>query len=331
MKGITQHHNQHRYVSEWHERSAALLKKSRNKNNTSLPMLFTEEKIEHACSSIAYQYLDFFTYALLLGWPKEHCVWLLAHSAELHAMDLRMLMNAGKPTPITLAGRELFIMPRPRRYSPFNVWLDAVSTNLLIDDDQSVLELCTYSEGYITDNDPDNAFYEPQTAFFHLFKLYVEGGSSSEQKKAALERALALVERGAIEKINCIETEIAFQFLFVPFISFIARAWGVEESSLDDIVMDVLKASYEYHADYAPLPGEPTGDDSHELWDSSALIPRHMLACLRLHYRRTGETISFDSPYLPLWLIKGEGPTRNEVLFDNPVTFDEESVGLKKT
>ncbi|MEI8608740.1 hypothetical protein P4S70_06765 [Enterovibrio sp. Hal110] len=39
----------------------------------------------------------------------------------------------------------------------------------------------------------------------------------------------------------------------------------------------------------------------------------NILAFMRVINQTLGETVSFDSPFLPQWLIKGEGPSLEEL------------------
>ncbi|MEI8609829.1 hypothetical protein P4S70_12870 [Enterovibrio sp. Hal110] len=47
----------------------------------------------------------------------------------------------------------------------------------------------------------------------------------------------------------------------------------------------------------------------------------NILAFMRVINQTLGETVSFDSPFLPQWLIKGEGPSLEE-LKASPPEFD---------
>ncbi len=79
------------------------------------------------------------------------------------------------------------------------------------------------------------------------------------------------------------------------------------------------------HAYFAPQPGQKKGAESLDLFGSEAYIHHHIMAFLAVHYRHIGKTVSFQSDYIPEWVIRGEGPTREEVLA-NPPVFDLEHV-----
>jgi len=74
--------------------------------------------------------------------------------------------------------------------------------------------------------------------------------------------------------------------------------------------------------------GEPVGKDSISLYGGSAMLLRRLLGVLALHYQTTGELPEFESDYIPTWLIKGEIPSRQEVLFDSPPEFTLAGIGL---
>lgn len=325
---IHQHHCKARcFLAEKQQNSESLLNII-NEDFSGLPNWWCKEKIQNAAPTAFSCYLSYFTQAVMLDWPKAHCIWLLAHAAEIGQMHFRMLANIGELTPVTLAGRDLAITPYES--SSFNspgLWLDVCNMNIILGGQQDALnELCIH-QSVIVDSNPAEQI-DAYDAMYNVYRSYMMDDLTPAQQLHALQTALAFSERGKVAAMHFIEAEYAIQFMHLPKVSLIASCWGRQSDTVSHVAAKAVEAHYDYFADFAPEPGEPRGTDSIELYDSKAMVMRDIIALLALHFQRTGESPDFDSPYIPSWLIKGEFPSREAVLFDNPPEFTLQALGL---
>ncbi|PAS44605.1 hypothetical protein CGT68_09890, partial [Vibrio cholerae] len=110
-------------------------------------------------------------------------------------------------------------------------------------------------------------------------------------------------------------------FMKIPLFQLISYHWQVQEESLEEITQAAMQANYEYFSEIAPQPGAERGRDSVDLFNPFALLHLQILAILRVIYLESGEMVNINSPFLPQWLIRGEGPSLDE-LNQTMLTFD---------
>ncbi|MCP4326342.1 MAG: hypothetical protein GY951_03480 [Psychromonas sp.] len=325
---ILQHHTSGRFRTNIEQRNSRLLANINEHFLQELPTLWNEEKIQHAAPHLMADYLRYFTDAIMLGWPKAHCIWLLSHAAEMGWMHFRMLQDTEILTPITLAGKELYLVPKASNsWNDADTWLDACLANAILGGQQAAIdEICNYKTGMSSSQIQGQDNISPHDAMFNVYEHYVMNDLSAKEQLQALQLALQFSEQGKVAEVYDIEREHAIQFIAIPQISLIASCWQRQEATVSLTAKYAIEAHLDYYADIMPEPGEPRGKDSIDLFDQSAMLMRDLLGFLALHYQRTGESPDFESPYIPSWLIKGEFPSREEVLFNNPPVFDLKSV-----
>ncbi|MEI8609825.1 hypothetical protein P4S70_12850 [Enterovibrio sp. Hal110] len=85
---------------------------------------------------------------------------------------------------------------------------------------------------------------------------------------------------------------------------------------MNTIVKAAMQANYEYFSEIVPRDDAETfggrlilDPTLISLNDKYAMMHINILAFMRVINQTLGETVSFDSPFLPQWLIKGEGPS----------------------
>ncbi|MEG3754944.1 hypothetical protein [Psychromonas arctica] len=328
---IRQHHNKNHWLNEKKQRSEYLLSRIDNANETS-KKVFTKESIQHAAPLRLDHYWDLFTKAVMLGWPKTHCMWLLYQTTDFGRMHFRMHLSPNRLTPVELASELVILTPTPvgkHHYSSDHTWLDAAIAATLCKESFIVDELQAYPIHFLDEAAGVHRNFEVHKAFFHFYKLFYSNTHDKQQQTDALRAVMQYAEHGKIEQLTSIEAEVSFHFLEYSVVSVIASMWKLQRSSLSDATTEAIKASYEYYADLLPRePGEPVGKDSMGLYRGSAMLLRRLLGVLALHYQTTGKVPEFESDYIPSWLIKGEIPSRQEVLFDNPPEFTLAGIGL---
>lgn len=188
---IKQHHNKGFWLSEKHSRSQYLLKNI-SADNSQLSSLFTEEKIQHAAPHLLSDYWGYFTDAVMLDWPKAHCMWLLYHVCDFGRMHFRMHLNPETTVPVELAQQVLVLQPQPverGRFSPDGVWMHAAVAATLCKEPFVVDELQAYPAEFL-DHTAGRGIPEMDKAFFRVFKAFFTEQVSEEQKKQCLAGAM---------------------------------------------------------------------------------------------------------------------------------------------
>ncbi|CCN49923.1 conserved hypothetical protein [Vibrio nigripulchritudo MADA3029] len=262
--------------------------------------------------------------SLILGIPDYHSQYLLTYVAECYQMVLRIHRRAGQEVTVSNMGRELTLLAGEDSHINLEFYLTGLCLNTLLGFKEGEKEILDFAF-----SDFKSAMTSPVPevceAFFDLFKAYFANEQDKRVRGVLMDNLYPYLQMGAIEAKSEEFVERYYQFLFMPLYSIVAHSWGYDETDLDTTVKAAMEANYEYYAYFAPQPGQKKGDESLDLYGSEAYIHHHVMAFLAVHYRHTRKTVSFQSDYIPEWVIKGEGPTREEVLA-NPPVFDLEHV-----
>ncbi|RJG49959.1 Imm49 family immunity protein [Motilimonas pumila] len=331
MNHIT-HHNKTFFNARWQENSEHLLNQV-EKRHQSLSKNFKEARAQSLALSFSDDFFHMFVQAVQLNWPKPHCIWLLSHAAELAWMHQRMLIDQGQLTPITCAGEEFVLTPAASTYGTgLGQWLNALNLNLLLrQPDEVINELLRYPADLMDHHNAANQSMEAEKKEMACFKAFVANALQPDLIDAA--NALTpYTQPGVISKLNGFEGHVAkgtegyHHYVLFPIISTLLSCAKVQEENISITTKNALAAFYEYHAFISPDPGEDTGEKSLQLFSDEAMLPLQLIGMLALHHQRTGETIDFTTDYLPSWLVEGDFPSREEVLFQQPPTFDLASV-----
>ncbi|WP_342029466.1 Imm49 family immunity protein [Vibrio sp. S9_S30] len=207
-------------------------------------------------------------------------------------------------------------------------WLTNISVAILCNDQAAQQEMFKVEHKDLCQSFEGQPIRDIELAFFDLFRAFLLGESDKQRQIQFMKAVIPiLTDENLIEACGGNDYWPDFyQWLRFPLYSIISVCWGHEETSLDEAVIAAIDANYEFYSEIEPRHnGRPTGKESLDLLAREAMFHTITTAFLTAHYRRTGQTVSFDSPYVPQWLIKGEGLTREEVLA-NPPVFDLEHV-----
>lgn len=286
--------------------------------------IFTADLYQNAIDFGAHDLFSYWSKSLILEVPRLHSNYVLTRVAEAHQMVLRMQRYSGNEVMVTSLGRELTLHSGEYKHLSVEFYLTSLCFNTLLgykEGEQEILDF-TFSDfkGGMTSPVPDVC-----EAIFDLFKAYFANEQDKSVRDTLMDNLYPYLQMGVIESKSEEFVERYYQFLFMPLYSIVAHSWGYDKTDLDTTVRAAMDANYEYHANIAPEPGAKKGSKSQKLFGPRAYIHHHIMAFLAVHYRHTGKTVSFQSDYIPEWVIKGEGPTREEVLA-NPPVFDLEHV-----
>ncbi len=271
---------------------------------------------------------------LLNDWPREHGMFLLVQSAELARIHWLIHRHQGETLEVNLFDKQFQVETCIERRDLDNsedrltAWLTNISVAILCNDQAAQQEMFKVEHKDLCQSFEGQPIRDIELAFFDLFHAFLLG-ESDKQRQIQLMKAVIPILTDEILIEACDGNEYwqdFYQWLRFPLYSIISVCWGYEDTSLDKAVIASIDANYEYYSEIEPRQnGGKTGKESLDLLADEAMFHTITTAFLTAHYRRTGQTVSFDSPYIPQWLIKGEGPTREEVLA-NPPVFDLEHV-----
>ncbi|EGU57405.1 hypothetical protein VINI7043_04785 [Vibrio nigripulchritudo ATCC 27043] len=206
----------------------------------------------------------------------------------------------------------------------FYDWMDAVSANAMVRNNEGVKELCLV-EQEILGTYFDEPFRRVNNIYFEFFKVFYRNEADPQIRAEALKSVRAIGEPGVINAIVEREIENRIHSLYTPLVNIIEAIWQGNHEGVEQTVLEAMDKNYHYFAYLVPEKGQPNGEKSLDLGDVDAMFYDKIIALLAVYFDQTGKTMSFDSPYLPEWIIKNEGPTIQEVLA-NPPVFDLEHV-----
>ena len=286
--------------------------------------IFTVSLYQNAIDFNTDNLFSYWSNSLILEVPRVHSNYILTRAAEAHQMVLRMQRHAGNEVKVTSLEHELILRPGEYKHLTVKFYLTGLCLNTLLGYTEAEQEILDFAF-----SDFKNAMTSPVPdvceAFFDLFKAYFANEQDQCVRDALMDNVYPYLQMGAIEAKSEQFVERYYQFLFMPLYSIVAHSWGYDDTDLDTTIKAAMEANYEYHAYFAPQPGQKKGDESLDLFGAEAYIHHHIMAFLAVHYRHTGKMVSFQSDYIPQWVVKGEGPTRDEVLA-NPPVFDLDHV-----
>ena len=323
---INQHHNKYHWMGEERKgRTLDTIESIKRTNSYVVNEVFNPNQVQRSCPYFVDDFHGYWSDALIMEWPKVHCRWLLAAASDLAVMDMRMHRLYGQRIEMTFWGKPISLVPEKSGYNDglYN-WLNAVCLAILNQDDDGVNELCLWTAG---DQGKAKRLKSPQIpqAFFELFKAYIQNESDPEIQRQLISNVLPYLASGVIEKLESHLAEGWNKFMIIPLFSMVAKAWGADSTDWDTTVKSAMEANYDYFSYLAPQDGDEKGKNAVTLWGASAMIHHMIMAFSALHYRRTGIMVTFESDYIPAWVIKGEGPSNREVE-DNPPIFELEAV-----
>nr|WP_274602122.1 immunity 49 family protein [Vibrio sp. S9_S30] len=263
--------------------------------------------------------------SILLNVEKRYTRFLQYCSAQLSWMAFRSILCRGKQSHFQLEFLDTSMELEPPEGSyGFYDWMDAVSANAMIRNDEGVKELCLV-EQEILGTYFDEPFRRVNNTYFEFFKVFYSDETDPQIRAEALNSVRAMGEPGVINAIVEREIENRIHSLYTPLVNIIEAIWQGNHEGVEQTVLEAMDKNYHYFAYLVPEKGQPNGEKSLDLGDVDAMFYDKIIALLAVYFDQTGKTMSFDSPYLPEWIIKNEGPTIQEVLV-NPPVFDLEHV-----
>jgi len=288
----------------------------------------------YAPKAVEYWLEKYIECTVLNHWPREHGMFMLAQASELARGHWFMHRHQGKTLDVSVFDRLFQVEARAVRRDLDNsedrltAWLTNISVAVLCNDQAALDEMFKVEHKDLCQSFEGQPIRDIELAFFDLFRAFLIG-ESDRQRQIQLMKAVIPILTDEILIEACDGGEYwqdFYQWLRFPLYSIISVCWGFEDTSLDDAVTAAMDANYEYYAEVEPLQyHESTGEKSPYLLENDAMFHTITTAFLAVHYQRTNQTISFDSKYVPLWLVKGEGPSQEDVLA-NPPVFDLEHV-----
>ncbi|PKF80710.1 hypothetical protein CW749_05060 [Vibrio sp. vnigr-6D03] len=263
--------------------------------------------------------------SILLSLDKNYTRFMQYCSAQAGWMAFRSILYRGKQPYFRLEFLDTSMELEPAKGSyGFYDWMDAVSANAMIRNDEGVKELCLV-EQEILGTYFDEPFRRVNNIYFEFFKVFYSDETDPQIRAEALNSVRAIGELGTINAIVEREIENRVHSLYTPLVDIIEAIWQGNHESVERTVLEAMDKNYHYFAYLVPEKGQPNGEKSLDLGDVDAMFYDKIIALLAVYFEQTGKTMSFDSPYLPEWIIKNEGPTIQEVLA-NPPIFDLEHV-----
>lgn len=267
------------------------------------------ERYPHIMYLIADELVGYAVQCEIFGCAHWQVKWLLKEAVTAYRAHFNMERMPGKEITFELFGQTRRAVGESKsHYTRDALWLNALCLAELVGDKDAQTDLLAY---------PTNNFLNvgaistvtTTVEFVELFKVFFAREKDKQIKSDVFNRCNALAQPGAISAIDTELAETYAWFMEIPLFQLIGYHWGVQQETLEEITQAAMQANYDYFSEIAPQPGEVTGSESDTLNNTYAMLHIHILAFLRVIYLQRGETVDFDSPFLPLWLIKGEGPT----------------------
>ncbi|MFL7024037.1 Imm49 family immunity protein [Enterovibrio norvegicus] len=262
--------------------------------------------------------------------PPSHIKWLLQQAVNAYRAHFLMQQNPGVDIAFELYGKHYVgvgVGEKIEKYSNEQTWLNALSLAVLTGDKQACQDLLKVPTESFEKTGAINST-KTSLVFTDLFKAFLGDEPDIDVRTEAFHRCRALTKPGAIEAIDSLFVETYAWFRSIPLFQIVAYGWGAANDDLNTIVKAAMQANYEYFSEIVPrdraetFGGPPdTGPNAVSLNNDYAMMHINILAFMRVINQTLGETVSFDSPFLPQWLIKGEGPSLEE-LKASPPEFD---------
>lgn len=249
----------------------------------------------------------------IFGCAHNQVKWLLKEAVNAYRAHFNMERLPGKEVTFELFGQTRRATGEEQsEYTLGAVWLNAVCLAELVGDKSALADLLAYpTENFL--NVGSISPIKTTVHFVDLVKAFFGREQDTQVKSDVFNRYNALAQPGVITSIDTELAETYAWFMKIPLFQLVGYLWGAQQESLEEIVQAAMQANYDYFSQIAPQPGQVTGPEAMELNDDYALMHVHLLAFLRVIYLQRGEVVDIESPFLPLWLIKGEGPTLDEL------------------
>ncbi|WP_235187382.1 Imm49 family immunity protein [Vibrio nigripulchritudo] len=261
-----------------------------------------------------------------MKYTHAHSRYLLAYWGECWYQNARMHIREA-PLDVEFMGKILHF-PKGTlgelRTSTVLHWLDGVAAAALNRNAEALSEMASYEERHFYGEAP-HRYNDIERAYFHLLKAFVQNEQDKSVRQALADKVTPTLTAGVITQAVNRDVEKVYYHRLEPLARIVLHLWGLLPSNLDDLARLAIERQYDYFANILPRSDEPRGSESLDLGLPETYLALHAMALLSLHHQRNGETVTFDSPYMPLSIIKAEGSTREEVLA-NPPIFDLEHV-----
>ncbi|BDU40356.1 Imm49 family immunity protein [Vibrio nigripulchritudo] len=291
-----------------------------------LEYVWNVEKFQNSCSFCSGKFRDMWAKSLILKYPFTHGRYLLAYWGECWYQNARMHIREA-PLDVEFMGQTLHFPQGTLgelRTSTVLHWLDGVAAAALNRNAEALNEMASYEERHFHGEAP-HLYNDIERAYFYLFKAFVQNEQDKSVRQALADKVTPTLTAGVITHAVNRDVEKVYYHRLEPLARIVLHLWGLLPSSLDELARLAIERQYDYFANILPRSDEPRGSESLELGLPETYLALHAMALLSLHHQRNGETVTFDSPYMPLSIIKAEDSTREEVLA-NPPIFDLEHV-----
>ncbi len=275
--------------------------------------LLGNERYPFIMYSVADDLVGYAVQCEIFGCAHNQVKWLLKEAVNAYRAHFNMERLPGKEVNFELFGQTRRATSEEKSHHTRDaLWLNAVCLAELVGDKPALADLLAYpTENFL--NVGSISPVKTTVHFVDLFKAYFGREQGTEVKSDVFNRCNALAQPGVITSIDTELAETYAWFMKIPLFQLVGYQWGVQQESLEEITQAAMQANYDYFSQIAPQPGQVTGPEAMELNDDYALMHVHLLAFLRVIYLQRGEVVDIESPFLPLWLIKGEGPTLDEL------------------
>ncbi|MCG7498016.1 Imm49 family immunity protein, partial [Vibrio sp. Of7-15] len=273
----------------------------------------------HWVESIFYQF------------SERHQRYLLARCGEYWKSKAELSLNAfnNQPLAIQFFGEKLNFSAEQLEFDSrvnFSAWSLGLVVSILDQNKRALDTLLQWPKGEYKNKSYDSGCREYMKTFHCLLRAYFENEQDRNIREQLANEAKRWLKPGEITRAVGPDAEKFYLTQYAGPVLLICNLWGLDSLSLDERVKYAIEQDYLYFSEYLPTnAGRETGDKSLDLCAPGSYLTLLPLGLLALHYQRTGETPSFDSPYIPLRLIQSEGPTREEVLA-NPPPFTLEAI-----
>lgn len=281
--------------------------------------MWTEDIIENAIFSRSIRCRRCWNISNLLEWPQEHSQFLLAYSSQLGYQGFHIVSSRTNKTVVTLGNLELEFVPKGLSAGLWD-WLNAISSCALLRRHSAVEELCQVKPEAMN-RTYDAPYREMQDAYYQVFRLYYWNEQNPEQRETALARVRDMLEPGFINQRSGGVPEERIHTLATPLYHLIEAIWRDDHSAIEAAIIKAMEDNYHYFAYVYPSPGDKTGPESHGLGDPDAIIHDKIMAIVAVYLDRTGRKLSFETRYMPSWVLNNEGPSYEEIMA-NPPEFD---------
>lgn len=280
---------------------------------------WTDEIIENAIFSQSTRCRRCWNISNLLEWPREHSQFLLAYSSQLGYQGFHIVSSRTNKTKVTLGNLELEFIPKGLSVGLWE-WLDTISPCALLRRHAAVEELCQIKPEAMN-RAYDAPYREMQDAYYQVFRLYYLNEQNPEQRETALTRVRDMLEHGLINQRCGGVQEERIHTLATPLYHLVEAIWRDDHSAIEAAIIKAMEDNYHYFAYVYPSPGDKTGPASHGLGDPDAIIHDKIMAIVAVYLDRTGRKLSFETRYMPSWVLNNEGPSYEEIMA-NPPEFD---------